>query len=602
MCSAVGRLAWVGLLGVTLVSPARAQSFTQIVSFGDSLSDTGNVSNATFGISPGGNYFNGRFSNGPLWVEALAGSLNLAAPTPSRIPGGRNYAHGGTKTGPGSTTYVFFSFPNAGTQISQYLSGNTPTSSQLISLYSGANDFLDNLGQNPTTIVNNLVNHVTALNNAGARYIIVPNLPLLGYTPRYVGNAAERDAYNNLTASFNTQLAAAMTTLDAQIPAKIYQFDVASAFDEIRANPSRYGLTNVTQPALVGSTVVPNPDEYLFYDDVHPTRVGHRLLGIAAYDLVSTHQWIGGAGVWSDSAKWDVAGTPAAAWIAVIDNQSTQPYTVDVAASSQVRRIRVSGTSSPVTLHVAGAATLSASDLVTINSNATLDLAGRIDSPGVEIFPNGRIIGNGSISGNLLNNSGTMAPGSGGVGSLQVGGNFEQKVSGSLDIELGGASGVSDRVAAGGLARFGGFLRLFSAAGETPLPGNLYEVMSFASGSTGDFSIQNHTGFAGLRFAEVNTTTTLSIELSAFPGDANLDAIVNIADFASLAASFNATGLNWLGGDFTFDGAVTIADFSLLASNFNLAAPAQRSSVPEPAGIVGTIGLVSVIAGRRRRV
>lgn len=582
-------------VAVTCVSsPAGAQTFTQIVSFGDSLSDTGNVSNATIGIAPGGNYFQGRYSNGPLWVEALAGSLNLAAPAPSRL-GGRNYAHAGTKTGSGNTTFVFFNFPNAGTQVGQYLAGNTPTSAQIFTLYAGANDFLGNLGQNPTTVVNNLVAHVTALNNSGARYIVVPNLPLLGETPRYVGNAADRAAYNTLTANYNAQLAAAMGTLDAQIPAKIYQFDVATAFNQILSNPSAYGLTNVTQPALSGGTVVPNPDQYLFYDDVHPTRVGHRLLGIAAYDLVTTHEWVGGSGIWADAANWEVPGAPAAAWIATIDNRSAGPIAIDVAGPSQVRRARVAGSAAPATLRLASGVALGATESVAVLGGATLDLrGGAINSPSIEVFAGGRIVGAGSISGSVAN-AGTVSPGgAGGVGTIEVGG-FTQSAGGSLDIDLSGTSGIGDRLLVSGAATLAGTLRLFAEPGQTPLPGNYYQIMSYGS-SNGDVAVANHTGYAGLRFARSLGATGLTIDLSAFPGDANLDALVNIADFAALAANFNATGLTWLEGDFTADTAVTIADFALLAGNFNLSPPAQRTSVPEPAA--GTILLVIALCRR----
>src|SRR4051794_11452037 len=166
-----------------LVDHARG-AYSQVIVFGDSLSDTGNVNNQTFGISPGSAYYQGRFSNGPVWVEDLATSLGLTAPTNSR-GGGKDYAYGGAHTGGGSITYsIFFTFPNVGTQISGYLAGNTPNANQLFVVWGGGNDFFD--GQtNPAVVVNNVASHVTALANAGARNILVPNLPLLGEVPDY---------------------------------------------------------------------------------------------------------------------------------------------------------------------------------------------------------------------------------------------------------------------------------------------------------------------------------------------------------------------------------------------------------------------------------
>jgi phospholipase/lecithinase/hemolysin len=76
------RILQVMLLSGMLASavPARAEIFTELVVFGDSLSDTGNA---------------GRFSNGPVWVEHLAKSLGLPL-RPSRA-GGTNHAVGGAR-------------------------------------------------------------------------------------------------------------------------------------------------------------------------------------------------------------------------------------------------------------------------------------------------------------------------------------------------------------------------------------------------------------------------------------------------------------------------------------------------------------------------
>lgn len=84
------------------------------------------------------------------------------------------------------------------------------------------------------------------------------------------------------------------------------------------------------------------------------------------------------------------------------------------------------------------------------------------------------------------------------------------------------------------------------------------------------------------------------------PGDANLDGIVNITDFALLAANFN-TSSYWAKGDFNYNGVTNINDFALLASNFNQSLPIDlpRSTVPEP---VGTILLLAAMLGGRRRL
>jgi len=58
-------------------SAVPAGRINQIVVFGDSLSDSGNLFAATMGTTPPPPYYQGRFSNGPVWVEDLAGRLGV---------------------------------------------------------------------------------------------------------------------------------------------------------------------------------------------------------------------------------------------------------------------------------------------------------------------------------------------------------------------------------------------------------------------------------------------------------------------------------------------------------------------------------------------
>src|SRR4029079_13741701 len=98
------RVLWIAALAI--VSPAVADRaaagpFINIVVFGDSLSDIGNVSQATPFITqpktPGPYYWNGRFSNGPVYAETLATGLGLPALANSAA-GGTDYAYGGALT------------------------------------------------------------------------------------------------------------------------------------------------------------------------------------------------------------------------------------------------------------------------------------------------------------------------------------------------------------------------------------------------------------------------------------------------------------------------------------------------------------------------
>src|SRR5262245_981433 len=126
---------WLALIACWAIvlrgsSSASAGQVTQIVSFGDSLSDVGNFYAATGGLSPPSPpYDAGRFSNGPIWIEYLAHNLGIAAPTTSSS-GGTDYAYGGAMSGAGTTSSTFLgvtaTVPNIGTQINTFLASNTP--------------------------------------------------------------------------------------------------------------------------------------------------------------------------------------------------------------------------------------------------------------------------------------------------------------------------------------------------------------------------------------------------------------------------------------------------------------------------------------------
>lgn len=100
--------------------------------------------------------------------------------------------------------------------------------------------------------------------------------------------------------------------------------------------------------------------------------------------------------------------------------------------------------------------------------------------------------------------------------------------------------------------------------------------------------------------APADFSRALNYVANPFPGDADFSGIVNISDFATLAANFNRSGdVFWYDGDFNADYAVNISDFSLLAANFNQSAPAPLlRAVPEPSII--SVVLLSLAALCRR--
>jgi phospholipase/lecithinase/hemolysin len=276
------------------VAAAVAGPFNSLIVFGDSLSDVGNIANATGGAYPGPYYTSNRFSNGPVYVEALATGLGLPAITRSTASG-NDFAYGGAKTsGTGGLEGLFIR--DVDEQVDTFLASRTANASSLYVFFAGSNDLVG--GQANVNIpVNNLAGDIGRLVAAGARQFLVPNLPLLGYTPRFNGNATMLAQYNALTTNFNNALDTMLDGLESGNPAlTIFRLDVAGLFNQAIANPAAFGLTNVTQSAAPGlqpgatsyntNQIAQNANQYLFWDDLHPTTTVHAHLAAAALDLL----------------------------------------------------------------------------------------------------------------------------------------------------------------------------------------------------------------------------------------------------------------------------------------------------------------------------
>ena len=285
-------LAWT----VFVCADALALPYSELIVFGDSLSDVGNVNQSTLGTTPAPAYFNGRFSNGPVYSEQLADLLGIGPLTHSRS-GGTNYAHGNAMT-TGTGFFLSLFIDDIDDQVDDYLAtGPTIASDSLFVVFAGANDLLDG-ETNVNAPVNSLVSDLNRLINAGAENLLVANLPLLGLTPRFNGDPTQSASMNAVTANFNSALSEALDTLETSAPSvDFFRLDVAGLINDAVANPTAFGLTNVTDPAAPGlqfdttnydpNLIVDEPEHYLFWDDVHPTTAAHSLLAEFALAAVT---------------------------------------------------------------------------------------------------------------------------------------------------------------------------------------------------------------------------------------------------------------------------------------------------------------------------
>jgi len=340
-------------LAICSVTAAQAQQFSNVISFGDSLSDAGNVA-AINGLPPG---FSFTTNPDPVAVQIIAAAFGFTMTNTSPyVPGssgGTDYAYGGACVQPNSATFTCGLSPGSfslATQISSYVAGGHVDANALYTVWGGANDIFTYAalaaggggggegglapgitGQQAlagvATSAATEVGLINALQTAGARNVIVFNLPNVavtpaahaqataagqaaaaavlagGGTPDQAAAAAQQAAASvlqsltGLSLMYNTTLNQGMAGRTGIIPV-----DVFGLVNEVLANPSAYGFTNTTGmacstgPGVGGTpssvacgpasmagqlpwTYAPGTDQsYFFADGVHPTGGGHAIL------------------------------------------------------------------------------------------------------------------------------------------------------------------------------------------------------------------------------------------------------------------------------------------------------------------------------------
>ena len=257
---------------------ATAALITGIFAFGDSLTDAGNTSLATGGALPGAAFYKGRYSNGPVWVENLAGRLGLSALTPS-LAGGTDNAWAGAYTLTGG------SVPTIAQQAAGFVAGGgkfLPT--DLVVIWGGANDFLLGGQTNPAVPAGNVAGIISTLAGAGAKTILLPNLPDLGYTPELLstGSPGAILGFSQLSAGFNLSLYSQIPGLEASLGIDIVELDIWSIGKGLKKDLS---FTTTTQSALLTGNAA-NADQFLYWDTVHPTSRVHDIFGLRAFEAL----------------------------------------------------------------------------------------------------------------------------------------------------------------------------------------------------------------------------------------------------------------------------------------------------------------------------
>ena len=166
-----------------------------------------------------------------------------------------------------------------GTQINNYLANvqSTISPNNVVSLWAGGNDFLYGTA-NSNTIVANMESHIRQLENAELKSYN-PKSASTRKTPEILGRSQSQQ--NNIASevvAYNNKLSVLVNDLVAELGLTIHHIDAWSLFNDIVSIVLLLGLplpdsacsasaTLLPLPICnSASTVVSNPDEYIFFD------------------------------------------------------------------------------------------------------------------------------------------------------------------------------------------------------------------------------------------------------------------------------------------------------------------------------------------------
>jgi outer membrane lipase/esterase len=280
-------------------SQAATPTFTHLFVFGDSYCDVGNIFTATGGAEPAAPYYAGRFSNGPIWVDHIAGFLNLGALKPS-LAGGTDFAFGGAEvTAPVATP--FGTVPSVPEQVALYLqsAGGKADPNALYIIEGGGNDIINAAPGSPAELGFEIALGISEsellLRRAGARHFLIPNLFNVGLLPAAAGNSAFATAATNATNQFLNDMLALESFVEGIHIARLDAFSLESA---VVTDPTHFGFTNITAPCTsIPSAANPtppvcaDPDHTFFWDVFHPTEFGHAFFAVTTENILATRAW-----------------------------------------------------------------------------------------------------------------------------------------------------------------------------------------------------------------------------------------------------------------------------------------------------------------------
>lgn len=300
-------------------------NYTSFHVFGDSLSDQGLLHAITGGTRPSSPpYFQGRFSNGPVWAENIITEFNNRYSADAGGPGysSVSFAIGGATAVKNSDnvpdmTSQTISFVDYVTNYSTVNSASQTGDRPLLAFWFGGNDILnaiDGLPEDATAeqaaaTVNNAAKkaaaavakvmkdgHATSYN---LHDFLAFNLPDIGEAPIFnLFQPEAKPLASAATRLFNSELARLIGEFGEDGP-NVTLIDIYALTNDIRANPGNYGLSDVTSPCVFPSADVAAAfaqdmvcsadvaNERAYFDSIHPNNRVHEAINAAVREAIN---------------------------------------------------------------------------------------------------------------------------------------------------------------------------------------------------------------------------------------------------------------------------------------------------------------------------
>jgi thermolabile hemolysin len=261
---------------VLTIGPGDDGDIGGLVVFGDSLSDTGALRAQSLGLAPNADgYFDGRFANGPVWVDYVADALGVTS---------ISHAQGGAATtGEPAATPRPFDASVAG--FLGCVAGDLDATA-LYALWIGHNDYFQG-SDDPQGAADVTLQAVQDLAARGARRFLVPEVLPLSGTPRPLEESSgglDGATADARVAAHNDALRAGLLALAPALDLTIARATPVAIRDRVLADPGLLDLDNTTDRCFDGDVywltggserVCTDPDRYFFWDGVHPTTRVH---------------------------------------------------------------------------------------------------------------------------------------------------------------------------------------------------------------------------------------------------------------------------------------------------------------------------------------